>query len=277
MTDSMASASRPITNCALLKDLSAVQLTVAGLVSMAAHGGLVAWCLIAGDTSEVRVIPPPRGAVSLQLDRVTSQKARPRPDFEPLPKPVSAVSQVPLIDPAALPERAILPAVVRLDADAVHWSAPQAKPVERQPPPTPEREFLPVEHCQAELLQKQPREKVEPLEELVALAEVPTELAIQSTASTGAEVDVPPQLIYNPHPEYPQRAQSEGRAGSPRLLLLIRANGQVGEVRIVRSSGHRDLDASAVRQLATWRFVPATRAGTKVDAWRSIDIHFTLD
>jgi TonB family protein len=60
------------------------------------------------------------------------------------------------------------------------------------------------------------------------------------------------------------------------LKLLVLADGTVGAVEIVRSSGHQALDAEAVRAGRGWRFEPATRDGRPIEAWVLIPVRFVV-
>ena len=58
---------------------------------------------------------------------------------------------------------------------------------------------------------------------------------------------------------YPPLALREGRQGTVRMLVMVKANGTARKCRIRRSSGHADLDAAACRVMLQYgRFTPAT-------------------
>ncbi|MDC4227707.1 MAG: energy transducer TonB [Candidatus Manganitrophus sp.] len=63
----------------------------------------------------------------------------------------------------------------------------------------------------------------------------------------------------NPKPRYPERARAEGREGTALLKVTVLATGKVGEALIEHSSGHADLDRSAVEAVMKWTFLPARR------------------
>lgn len=94
------------------------------------------------------------------------------------------------------------------------------------------------------------------------------------TTPAGAQL----ALLEAPHPAYPRAALMAGREGVVRLLVEVDALGRATAVRIERSSGHRDLDETARRQvLRHWRFHPALHAGRPVAASGLVDVAFTLD
>lgn len=79
-----------------------------------------------------------------------------------------------------------------------------------------------------------------------------------------------------PDPPYPALSVRFGEAGTVRCRLLVDATGRVERVEIVRSSGHRRLDESARKTLATWRFEPATTDGRPHATTVEHDVEFRL-
>lgn len=81
-----------------------------------------------------------------------------------------------------------------------------------------------------------------------------------------------------PPPPYPRRALREGLTGVVMLQVLVDVDGRPLEVSIKRSSGHRELDAAARRQvLSRWTFRPAVRDGRPVQAIGVVPVEFRLD
>lgn len=80
-----------------------------------------------------------------------------------------------------------------------------------------------------------------------------------------AAVDGPvPRLLSAPAPEYPRSALRAGASGNVVLRIEVRPDGRVGEVGVVESSRHRELDRAAVRAVRRWRFQPALEDGRPV-------------
>jgi protein TonB len=77
-------------------------------------------------------------------------------------------------------------------------------------------------------------------------------------------------------PLYPSQAIRMGHTGTVILSVQVLANGRVGEVRLVQSSGFQLLDESALREARRWRFVPGTRDGVATPMWKQIPITFRL-
>lgn len=82
-----------------------------------------------------------------------------------------------------------------------------------------------------------------------------------------------PVPIRKVDPRYPAEAIRENIEGEVVLYAIIRANGTVDSIQVVR---HLDplLDPEAVAALAQWKFVPATRNGKPVDVEAIVHIPF---
>jgi TonB family protein len=81
----------------------------------------------------------------------------------------------------------------------------------------------------------------------------------------------------NPRPRYPEAARAEGREGTALLKVTVLPDGKVGETAVERSSGHADLDRSAVEAVTKWTFLPARRGEAPVAASVRIPVTFALD
>ena len=81
----------------------------------------------------------------------------------------------------------------------------------------------------------------------------------------------------NPLPPYPLIARRLGMEGVVLLDVLVAPDGRAAEVRLARSSGHPQLDDSAVRTVRErWRFIPARRDGAAVESRVTVPIRFRL-
>ncbi len=76
----------------------------------------------------------------------------------------------------------------------------------------------------------------------------------------------PPELLYqHPLPAFPQK-YSGIRLRIP-LEIRITAEGTVSNVRIVDGSGNEEWDSSAAHSIMSWKYKPASIAGTPVAIW----------
>jgi protein TonB len=81
------------------------------------------------------------------------------------------------------------------------------------------------------------------------------------------EVDQRPMVVYRVTPKLSD--QRVGKMATPRvgLLLVVNADGSVGDVRVMRGSGEEDFDQTVVEAIREWRFSPAILKGRKVRCW----------
>ena len=86
-----------------------------------------------------------------------------------------------------------------------------------------------------------------------------------------------PRVIREVKPQYTANAMNARIQGTVRLECVVRSDGRVGRVRVLRSLDPMfGLDREAVDAARQWVFTPATRAGTPVDVVVTIELLFTL-
>ena len=88
--------------------------------------------------------------------------------------------------------------------------------------------------------------------------------------------DLLPDYLRNPAPVYPDASRRKGHQGTVVLEAEVLASGRCGSIRILDSSGHEELDQTAIAAVRTWRFRPARRWQTPVAFWVEIPIRFQL-
>jgi protein TonB len=97
-----------------------------------------------------------------------------------------------------------------------------------------------------------------------------------AASGTGLTALARPLGGYQTKPEYPESARRERAEGVALLRFEVLATGRVGEVRVSRSAGHRDLDRAAIDAIRTWQFEPARRGPTPVAVWVTLPVRFEL-
>lgn len=97
-----------------------------------------------------------------------------------------------------------------------------------------------------------------------------TEVVVNAGART-------PQLITATSHDYPALARRLGLEGAVQVRFRVGIDGIPRDVSIARSSGHRALDAAALREAAQWRFRPAQADGTTVETWASMPVSYALE
>jgi TonB family protein len=89
-------------------------------------------------------------------------------------------------------------------------------------------------------------------------------------------LSVPPQGVYQPLPSYSQEARDAKAEGIILLQAIIRKDGQVTDLKILRGLGY-GLDESAINTIREkWRFEPGRFNGQPVDVMANIEVSFRL-
>jgi protein TonB len=85
----------------------------------------------------------------------------------------------------------------------------------------------------------------------------------------------PPRLLREVKPEYTESARRHGTTGEVVLEVVIRRDGTVGDLRVLRGldDGLTERAIAAVRQ---WRFAPGRRLGSPVDVMVEVAVEFRL-
>ena len=91
----------------------------------------------------------------------------------------------------------------------------------------------------------------------------------------GGDVSMP-QLIVKTTPAYTDDAIKAKVQGVVLLRGIVRRNGRVDTLSVVRGLGF-GLEQNAIREIAAnWKFRPGTRNGQPVDVWATIEVTFNL-
>ncbi|HEX8489905.1 MAG TPA: TonB family protein, partial [Chthoniobacterales bacterium] len=83
--------------------------------------------------------------------------------------------------------------------------------------------------------------------------QVPEELRTARDSSGKMRV----KALYAPMPVYPYKARLQRWEGQGLFMLLLRSNGTVSGVAVLRSTGLKELDVAAAQALIQWRFAPS--------------------
>ena len=86
-----------------------------------------------------------------------------------------------------------------------------------------------------------------------------------------------PRALREVRPNYTRAAMEAKIQGYVVLEIVVRPDGSVGDVQVVKSLDLRyGLDQEAVKAARQWRFAPGTRNGQPVSVRKSIELSFTL-
>jgi TonB family protein len=90
----------------------------------------------------------------------------------------------------------------------------------------------------------------------------------------GSGID-PPRLLREVKAEYTEEGRRRGITGDVELEIVIRRDGSVGDVTVVKGLG-AGLEQRAIAAVKQWRFSPARRKGEAVDVIVEVAVEFTL-
>lgn len=85
----------------------------------------------------------------------------------------------------------------------------------------------------------------------------------------------PPRLLKEVRANYTEQARRANVTGEVVLEIVVRRDGSVGDIRILRRLGS-GLDERAVEAVRQWRFAPARLKGTPVDVVVEVAVEFKL-
>ncbi len=246
------------------------------VLSLALHGLL--WWLWQRQPP-VEPVPAPR----LQREVMVSL-------VSPAPPPAAAEPAPPAIEP---PPSEPPPAEPEATVEDVH--AVQPAEVAPEPPPEPERampEPPPVPSPPPPKPAPKPAPRPSPASPTPASTPAPPASAASSSGPAAAPAEAPASAapsaapitpavsdlrsLGNPPPRYPSRALRRGYEGDVQLRILVLPNGTAGQVEVMRSSGHAELDQAAMATVRSWRFQPARRGDTPIKGYALQTIAFRL-
>lgn len=86
---------------------------------------------------------------------------------------------------------------------------------------------------------------------------------------------VAPTPVYQPDPDYSDRARDAKYQGTVILGVVVDSSGRVSRVKLLRALG-RGLDEKAMEKVEIWKFKPATRNGQPVAVEVNVEVTFNL-
>lgn len=193
----------------------------------------------------------------------------------PVPAPASVV------EPPGQPPPAV-PAQRPPDTEAQRQRTPRPHPPPRKPAASAPAPLAP--EAERVLTHEEPAKAVTAVPAPPTGAETPEDRppappAKAESSETGPVA--PPSFragyLRNPEPVYPTVSRRLGEEGTVQLRVLVSAEGQPVRVDLHRSSSHPRLDEAAAAAVRGWRFVPAKRGTTPVEATVIVPIVFRLE
>jgi protein TonB len=200
--------------------------------------------LIVGDIApmEVRMVPAEQQA---QPDPPLDEPP-PLPDVPPPPPELATMVEPP---PPDLP--------------------PPVFPVEAPPPPPPPQPEKP-KPPPPKPVQKRPPVPQAPVEAQPQQAAPAAPAAPRTVSASQLGYIVPP------NPIYPARSRKAGEQGNVMVRVLVDVTGRPAQVSLQTSSGHPELDQSALSAVRAAQFRPYAEGGLTQAVWVLVPINFVL-
>lgn len=101
-------------------------------------------------------------------------------------------------------------------------------------------------------------------------------LPLMSSSHPALQERTEPRVLERAEPQYPPEEREKGTEGRVRMETMIRADGAVEVIRVVRSLG-AVMDRAAIEAVEKWRFEPGTIDGRPVDMRLRVDVVFSLE
>lgn len=93
------------------------------------------------------------------------------------------------------------------------------------------------------------------------------------------EVDVKPEVVYNPIPSYPPWLRDEADEGDEfrvTVKALVDTDGSVIKVKVTEGSGYKELDNHVKDTILLWEYTPGEHEGELVRVWVTLSFKFIL-
>ncbi|MBU2500666.1 energy transducer TonB [bacterium] len=91
------------------------------------------------------------------------------------------------------------------------------------------------------------------------------------------DLDQAPQAVVKVPPEFPYKAREQGIEGYVAVKFLVRADGTVGNVNVLKSKPKGQFEEAVRRALLQWKFQPGRIGGEAVASWVVTTIRFDLN
>jgi len=108
----------------------------------------------------------------------------------------------------------------------------------------------------------------------VAAVLLVTTALVRAQEATGSNLS-PPRVLSKVEPDYTEEARRAKVNASVTLKVIVRPDGSVGDIRILRAAGF-GLDDNAIECVRTWQFAPGTKDGKALSVVATIEVNFRL-
>lgn len=176
----------------------------------------------------------------------------------------------------------MLPMVAPPEPEPPKMQPPESKPQPKQPVPKAQPRREPPKTTTSEKAPTAPKAEQPAMPAPVAAPE-PSAPALPAPPAPSAPPTsvTPPRFnaayLNNPAPVYPPLLRRAGEEGKVVLRVFVTAEGNAGEVQVLRPSSSPLFDEAALNAVRKWRFVPARRGDAPVAEWVQVPINFKLN
>lgn len=168
-----------------------------------------------------------------------------------------------------------VPKKTDIQSISVSIAAPEVSQAE--PPPMPDLVTIP-QVVQPDLPQIDTAAAPSP--NSITAAPPPPQTPSETKGADDSAAVSPPRFdagyLNNPAPVYPNMSRRLREVGVVQLRVRVSTAGEPLEIQMFKSSGHERLDTAARTAVQKWKFQPANRSGTPVEAWVIVPIDFSL-
>ncbi len=145
----------------------------------------------------------------------------------------------------------------------------QTVPVDKTPRPKPPKAVIPADNPDEGITTITPTALIE---DIIPTKPVGPDIEILPYQV----VEIKPQPVYMPMPQYPSLALQAGIEGKTVVRMLVDVDGRVIDVQVIKSSGSSLLDESAVSAARNATFTPARQRDRLVRVWVARMIEFKI-
>jgi periplasmic protein TonB len=173
----------------------------------------------------------------------------------------------------------VAPTTFKQEAAEATKNIPQVVNIETKEIPK-EVGMIKIEEPKKEIINEEPKKEEVSKEEANPEQEQLTTgmQSVDALAEASAIIKPSPAgYLKNPPPEYPNSARKRNQQGTVMLYVLVSKEGAPISIKVEKSSGHASLDESALRAVKEWKFIPARRGSSPVEASVIVPIKFQIN
>lgn len=111
----------------------------------------------------------------------------------------------------------------------------------------------------------------------MGITKVETRTDEKSFIFDSVDLDQPPQVLVRTQPDYPFKAREQGVEGYVAVKMLVREDGTVGQINVVKAKPRGYFETAVRRALPNWTYQPGRIGGEPVTSWVMTTVRFNLN